>query len=270
LSVVLDALQDRRRQKQDYDRQSLVSVVAGLAITEKDRLSAAERAGVSAFKPPVSSHGNHTKKSTSKYKVYATADRGMSSWGESLWTELPGLRKADRAPRDTTGWTLVDGGCGVPMLSVADIAMDWVEKMSGVCEIEGVSGRRMAVDKRGQWRGIPITCCKGAAMNCFNPRYFEVKYGWEQQLLPWRERTIWRLVAADGNEICRASVASDGLVYVCQTMRLSTLALLTSSLEPSSSREWRLRFWSESDWSSHWIRTHSAKLPCVAGGRVYV
>jgi hypothetical protein len=51
-------------------------------------------------------------------------------------------------------------------------------------------------------------------MNCFNPRYFEVKYGWEQQLLPWRERTIWRLVAADGNEICRASVASDGLVYV--------------------------------------------------------
>ena len=58
--------------------------------------------------------------------------------------------------------------------------------------------------------------------------------------------------------------------FGCQTMRLSTLALLTSSLEPSSSREWRLRFWSESDWSSYWIRTHSAKLPCVAGGRVYV
>jgi hypothetical protein len=54
----------------------------------------------------------------------------MHSWGERLWTELPGLRKADRAPGDPTGWALVDGGCGVPMLSVADIAMDRVEKIA--------------------------------------------------------------------------------------------------------------------------------------------
>ena len=45
-------------------------------------------------------------------------------------------------------------------------------------------------------------------------------------MLPWRERTIWRLVAADGNEICRASVASDGLVVKLLQLKDKTMSVI--------------------------------------------
>ena len=102
----------------------------------------------------------------------------------------------------------------MPILSVEDVEMDTAEDMSIELAIEGVDGKRVPVEKNGWWKGLPVACCKGAAMSCFNPRYFELKYGWKQQLLDWKGRSVWRLLAVDGSEICRAYVALDGLVYV--------------------------------------------------------
>jgi hypothetical protein len=67
LSLVLNAIQARRRMRLDEDRQSLVTLVAGLAVAEKDRLAAAESAPP---RPSVTAFSSNPKKKYGKYRVF--------------------------------------------------------------------------------------------------------------------------------------------------------------------------------------------------------
>ena len=88
LSLVLDAIQARRRLRLDEDRQSLVTLVAGLAVAEKDRLAAAESAPP---RPSVSAFAN-TKKKYGKYRVLAsatTASETEALTGIAIFIQVP-------------------------------------------------------------------------------------------------------------------------------------------------------------------------------------
>ena len=154
LTDLLSSLQLMKQRRLDTDRTELMQVVAELALKEKERLAAEELSSEKqAGKTTVAPSLNSTKKGVQRCRVLTTTTESKFV-NDIVWTELRGLNQAHNPPRETSDVTLIDGGCGVPIIVTTDPGISEDSTMPSI-RLEGVCGS-LTGSRRGHWRTLPV------------------------------------------------------------------------------------------------------------------